>query len=72
MHGQFLLVQLDPLLRNKFFSILQFIGNLLRNFLGRVCSSFPILNTTLYSVFEPDQPIDSPVVAVIVGIQTPD
>ena len=63
---------LGVFLRNKFFSILQFLGNLLRDFLGRVHSSFPNLHTILFHLFELDQPIDSLVVAVIVGTQTPD
>ena len=45
---QFLLVLLDLFLRNKFFSILQFLSNLLLDFLGRVYSSFPILHTSLF------------------------
>ena len=49
-----------------------FFGNLLRDFLGRVHSSLPTLHTNLSSPFEPHQPIDSPVVAVIVGFQTRD
>ena len=68
MHGQlihqFLLVSLGLFLRNKILLVL--------DFLGRVYSSFPILHTSLSYLFEPDQPIDSPVVAVIVGIQNPD
>ena len=62
---QFLLVMLDLFLRNKFFSILQFLGNHFLDFVGRVCSSFPILHTSLLCLFELDQPIDSPVVVVI-------
>ena len=66
---QFLLVLLDLFLRNKFFSILQFLGNILLDFPGRVHCSFPILQTRLF-LSEPDQPIDSSVVVVIVGTRT--
>ena len=68
---EFLLVLLDLFLRNKLFSILRCLGNILLDFLGRVCSSIPILRTSLFHLFEPEQPIDSPVGAVIVWIQTP-
>ena len=67
---QLLLVLLGLFLRNKLLFIVQFLGNLLLDFLGRVYSSFPTRHTSLF--YEPGQPIDSPVVAVIVGIQTPD
>ena len=46
-----MLVLLDLFLRNKFFSILQFTGNLLLDFLGRVYSSFPILHTSFFFYF---------------------
>ena len=69
---RFLLVSLDLLLRNTFFSILQFLGNLLLDVIGRVYSSFPILHTNLFCLVELDQPIDSPVVAVTIGTRTPD
>ena len=59
-------------LRNKFFSILQFLGNLSVDFLGRAHSSIPILHRSLFYLFEPDLPIDSLVVAEIVGTRTPD
>ena len=65
-------VLLGLFLRNKFFPFFQFLGNLLLDFLGRVCSSSPIHHASLLYLFDPDQPIDSLVVAVIVGIQTPD
>ena len=66
-----MLVQLVMFLRNKFFSILQVLGNLLRDFLGRVYFSIPILHTSLSYLCEPDQPIISLVVAVVAGIPTP-
>ena len=59
-------------LRHKFFTMLQFLGNFLRDFLRSVFDSVPILHTNLSSLFEPDQPIDSPVVAVIVEIRVLD
>ena len=65
---QFLLVQLDEILRNSFSSILQFWENLLRGFQGRVYSNFRSLDANLSSLFEPDQPIDLLDVAQIVGI----
>ena len=49
---------------------LQFLGKILPDFLGR--AYFPLLHQDYFSLFEPDQPIDSPVVAVIVGTRTPD
>ena len=68
-----MLVLFDLFLRNKFFSSLQLLGNLSLDFLGRtVSSSFPILHTGFFCLFEPEHPIESPVVAVIVGIRTPD
>ena len=33
---------------------------------------FQFSKQAYFYIFEPDQPIDSPLVAVIVGIQTPD
>ena len=53
---------------------------ILLNFLAILClivseevySSFPILHASLFCLFEPDQPMDSLVVAVIVGTRTPD
>ena len=67
---QFLLVLLESGSSQQIFSeFLQFLGNLLLDFLGRLYSSSPIIHTSLFCLFESDQPIDSPVVAVIVGIQ---
>ena len=64
---QFLLVMFGLLLRNNFLQILEFLANLSPNFLGRVYSLFPILLSCIFCFFVPDQPIDSLVVAVIVG-----
>ena len=69
---QFLRVSLDQFLRNKFFSILQILGNSLLDFLGRVCSSFPILHSNSSFLFEPEKPIHSPEKAVIVEIRVLD
>ena len=70
---QFLLVLLDLFLRNKFFSILQFVGNLSLNFSDESVPHFQFsLQASLFGLFESDQPIESPVVAVIVGTRTPD
>ena len=55
----FLVVELDRFLRNSVLSILQFLGNMLLDFLDRVYSSFPIFHTNESSLFESDQPIDS-------------
>ena len=43
---------------NRFFVILEFLGNLLRDFLGRVCFSFPFLRINQSFLFEPEQPTD--------------
>ena len=67
MDNSSILACLALFLRNKFFSILQFIGNILHDFLGRVCLSIPILHTSLFHLFKPDLPIDSLIVAEIVG-----
>ena len=75
MHGQLINSCLSCFIffvHNKFFSILRLLGNILLDFIRRVCSSFPNIHTSLFHLFEPDQPIDSPVVAVIVGTRTPD
>ena len=65
----FLIVWLDLFLRNRFFLILQFLGNLLREFLGFICFSFPILFSSLFGLFEPDLLIDSPGAAPIFEIR---
>ena len=71
---QFLLVLLDLFLRNRFFSILQFLDNLLLDFFSE--ESVPHFQSSIqdyfFCLFEPDQPIDSLVVAVIVGTRTLD
>ena len=64
-----LLVLLDLFLRNKFLSILQFIGNPLHDSLGRVYSSIPILHTSLFYLSEPDLLIDFLDVTEIAEIQ---
>ena len=67
-----MLVSLDLFLRNRSFVILQFLGNLLLDVLGKVHSSFPILHTTSFCLFEFDQPIGLLIVVVIWGTRTPD
>ena len=69
---QFLVVLLHLPLRNKFFSILQFLANLLRDFLGRVCFSFQILRVNSSFLFEPDLPIGSPDTAPLFVIRVLD
>ena len=44
-------------IRNRFFMIPQFLGNLLRDFLGRVYFSFPSLQINGSFLFEPDLPM---------------
>ena len=63
-----MLVLLNLFHRNKFFSILQFLGNVLHDLLGRVYFSIPILHTSFFFLYEPDLPIDLLVVAEIVEI----
>ena len=71
--GQLLSVWPYLFLRHKFFSMLQFLGNLLLDFLGCVRSSFSNTpHTSCFCLIEPDQPMDSPVAAVIVGTRTRD
>ena len=53
---KFLLVSLDLHLLNKFSSILQFLGNLLLDVLGRVFSLLSFLHASLSCLVEPDQP----------------
>ena len=55
--------------RNRFFVILQLLGNFLRDFVGRVC--FLISHYPHKSIFllEPDLPIDSPYAAPIFEIR---
>ena len=50
----FSLVSLDQLLRHKYFSILQFHGDPLHDFLGGACFSIPIFYTNLSCLSEPD------------------
>ena len=58
-------------LRNKFFLILQFLGNILLDFLGRIYFPSLILHTNWFYLFELDLPIGSIVVAEIVEIRIP-
>ena len=62
-----MLVLLDLFLHNKFFSTLQFLGNLLHAFLGRVYFSIPILHTSCFHLFECDLTIDLLVETEVVG-----
>ena len=66
-----LLVELGHSLHSNAFAILQFLGNLLCDFLGRACSSFPILHTNWFFRFE-HCPINSPEEVVISKFQVLD
>ena len=59
-------------LRNRFFGILQVLGNLLRDFLGLIFFSFPVLRIISSSLFEPDQPIDLLDVVAILENRVPE
>ena len=64
-----MLVLLDLFLRNKFFSILQFLGNLLHDLNGRAYFSIPFSIQADFRLSEPDLPIELLDVIEIVEIQ---